>query len=320
MTQQDGQHENEQLPASPATDVSLPQADLPPQPAPRKPLLSPWLSAFLRVLLFYVVIIVASGAVSWGLSYRIHPIDFENHMLRVQLITRSASAVVALLVTWLFARVERRPFGTFGLPGRQAFRRDFWIGIALGIAALSTVIALLAATSVLRLAPTRAPFSEALTYGVGWAVVFMAVAIAEEEMMRGYAFATLAARGSFWLPALITSLVFTLAHAGNSGETALGLATVFAFGVFACWTFRRTGSLWLAVGFHASWDWAQSFLFGVADSGFIAPGTLLRSTVSGPAWLSGGTAGPEGSVFIAPAFALSALLLARLYPRRSVSI
>jgi hypothetical protein len=47
--------------------------------------------------------------------------------------------------------------------------------------------------------------------------------------------------------------------------------------------------------------------------------SLFASSISGPAWLSGGTAGPEGSIA-----ALAALLLASLYvwfrvPRRAAA-
>jgi len=60
----------------------------------------------------------------------------------------------------------------------------------------------------------------------------------------------------------------------------------------------RTGALWWALGYHAAWDWAQSFLFGVADSGLMTPGALMSAHPAGPAWLSGGATGPEGSALM----------------------
>jgi hypothetical protein len=47
---------------------------------------------------------------------------------------------------------------------------------------------------------------------------------------------------------------------------------------------------------HASWDWAETFFFGVADSGMPASGHLLNTAMSGSKWMTGGTVGPEGSV------------------------
>jgi hypothetical protein len=69
----------------------------------------------------------------------------------------------------------------------------------------------------------------------------------------------------------------------------------------------RTGSLAMAFGVHAAWDWAQSFFYGTADSGLHSQGYLLSSHSSGSAWLSGGTAGPEGSVFAIPVTVLVAV-------------
>jgi len=47
---------------------------------------------------------------------------------------------------------------------------------------------------------------------------------------------------------------------------------------------------------HAAWDWAETYFFGVADSGMPANGHLLNTTLSGSKWMTGGTVGPEGSV------------------------
>lgn len=44
-------------------------------------------------------------------------------------------------------------------------------------------------------------------------------------------------------------------------------------------------------------DWDETYFYGVANSGQALPGHLLNSSSSGPGWLSGGTVGPEGSVF-----------------------
>jgi len=96
------------------------------------------------------------------------------------------------------------------------------------------------------------------------------------------------------------SLFFGLGHSGNPGETPLGLAAAGLIGLIFCLTLWRTGSLWWALGFHASWDWAQSFLFGVADSGTMVQGHLFATHPTGKVLLSGGATGPEGSALILP--------------------
>ena len=105
---------------------------------------------------------------------------------------------------------------------------------------------------------------------------------------------------------------------GNGGETRIGIIATAFFALFAAATLWRTGSLWLAVGAHAGWDWGQSYFFGVNDSGFQAPGHLLNPHIgAGPDWLTGGTVGPEGSVVTLILWALMAVIFLVAYRKRS---
>jgi hypothetical protein len=85
-------------------------------------------------------------------------------------------------------------------------------------------------------------------------------------------------------------------------------------GFFFCLTLRRTGNLWFAVGFHAAWDWGETFLYSVPDSGMVSPGHLLSSSLRGPDWLSGGSVGPEGSVLCFVVVALVCVAFNKYYP------
>jgi hypothetical protein len=84
--------------------------------------------------------------------------------------------------------------------------------------------------------------------------------------------------------------------------------------MFFCLTLRRTGTLWFAVGLHAAFDWGETFLFSVPDSGLVAPGHMLNSSLQGPAWLTGGTVGPEGSVMAFVVVGIAAAIFALVYP------
>jgi uncharacterized protein len=77
---------------------------------------------------------------------------------------------------------------------------------------------------------------------------------------------------------------------------------------------RRTGTLWFAVGYHAAWDWAETFFYGTPDSGLLGAGRFLNSSSHGPNWLTGGSAGPEGSVFAFLVLVLCALLIHLRFP------
>jgi membrane protease YdiL (CAAX protease family) len=79
-------------------------------------------------------------------------------------------------------------------------------------------------------------------------------------------------------------IAFALGHLGNGGESVLGIAEVCTAGLVFCLSLWYTGSLWWAVGFHAGWDWSQSYFMG-PDSGLVVKGHLLASYPSGsPLW------------------------------------
>jgi membrane protease YdiL (CAAX protease family) len=159
----------------------------------------------------------------------------------------------------------------------------------------------------------------ALRYAAVWLVGFLLVALFEEYLTRGYLQFTLT-RGlvgiyrwlraphaeafAFWTAALLLSFAFGLSHTANPGESPIGLLSAGLIGLVFCLSLWRTGSLWWAIGFHAAWDWAQSFLFGVADSGGVVQGRLFATHPIGRAILSGGLTGPEGSLYILPIVAL----------------
>ncbi len=238
--------------------------------------------------------------------------------------------LLAMLGTsWLFSLGERRPFGAYGL-GKHRWR-DVFQGAGWGLVIMSGLIATLHALHLLVFDGCALGLSSALAYGCKWLFSLLLVGFAEEYFFRGYLQYTLT-RGmwgigerlspsnihavAFWISATLLSIVFAGMHGRNVGETNLGLFVVFLAGMTFAYALWRTGSLWWAIGFHATWDWAQSFLFGVPDSGSISVGRLFVTHASGNPLLSGGSDGPEGSAFVVLALLLA--LVAIRITRRGV--
>jgi len=119
----------------------------------------------------------------------------------------------------------------------------------------------------------------------------------------------------FWQAAWVSSTVFGFIHTGNSGETWIGIFAAAAIGFVFCVSVRLTGSAWWAIGCHAAWDWAETYFYGTADSGFVARGHLLTTVPAGSALWSGGTDGPEGSVLVLPVIVLLLVALVVMYGR-----
>jgi membrane protease YdiL (CAAX protease family) len=237
-------------------------------------------------------------------------------------------ALLSILSTiWIMARIERRPVATYGYAPSRAVP-NFLIGLITGFALLSLLILVLHASGLI-VFDARLLFGRAaLRYGAVWLGGFLLVAVVEESYSRGYLqftltrlFASLYARFlaeprtstlSFWSAALVLSCLFASGHTANPGESPLGIFAAGLIGLVFCLSLWRTGSLWWAIGFHAAWDWAQSFFYGVADSGIVAQGRLFATHPAGSPWLSGGLTGPEGSLFLLPVAGLTALLILAL--------
>jgi len=123
------------------------------------------------------------------------------------------------------------------------------------------------------------------------------------------------ARNAFWQAAWVTSSFFGFYHTSNSGENWIGVLAAAFIGFVFCVSVRVTGSVWWAIGCHAAWDWAETFFYGAADSGFQGQGHFLSANSAGnPLW-SGGSDGPEGSLLVLGVVLLLLLFLLALYAR-----
>ncbi|MGD0759158.1 MAG: type II CAAX endopeptidase family protein [Candidatus Sulfotelmatobacter sp.] len=223
---------------------------------------------------------------------------------------------ITVISALIMARIERRKFGVYGLPAKFAFRKDFWVGTLIGFLAISACLLGIFALHGFQLAGLAIHGATIVTAVAAWSAAFVVVGLAEEFAFRGYLQYTLTTGMGFWPSAILLSLLFGLAHASNPGESRLGLLSVVLFGLLFCLFLRRTGNLWWAVGFHAGWDWGQTFFYGVPDSGLAAYHNLFNSVFSGATWLTGGSVGPEASIFTPIVLALVAILFSRVYRER----
>jgi uncharacterized protein len=224
----------------------------------------------------------------------------------------------AIAATAVMSRLERRPFGDYGMPWRGALGARFWQGAIWGTAQVTILMLLIAALGGYSFGGLAMSASSLLRYAVEWAGVFFVVGIFEEFFFRGYLQFTLASATRFWPAATLTSLIFGAVHLGNPGEGWIGAVSVFVIGMFLCFTLRRTGNLWFAIGWHAAFDFGETYLYAVPNSGIVLPGHLLAASIHGPRWVTGGSVGPEGSAAAFATVALAFVLFDRAYrPRQA---
>ena len=216
-----------------------------------------------------------------------------------------ALVVVVFALTAIFSRMSNRTIGAYGYRGPHAVR-NFAAGLVGGFVLLAAELLLMKALGCYAFG-YAAPLGLSLAFSaILLAALFLAIGLTEETLFRGFALVELSRAMSFWPAAILLCVLFGIPHwLQGGGENFMGGVEAAVFGLAIAYSFRLTGSLWFAIGYHAAWDYSESFIFGTADSGMVSAGRFLHPVVSGPDWLSGGSVGPEGSILtVLPALAI----------------
>jgi uncharacterized protein len=253
----------------------------------------------------------------------------QNISLKFAYVNEGLGSLGVLFATLIMARIERRG-RTYGYGSFHKFKY-LLAGMGSGLVLISLLVFLLWKDGLLVIESRLLFGGDVLRYGALWFAAFSLVGLFEESLTRGFLLYTLT-RGfaaiyrwafktrhsgtlGFWTAATILSVIFFLGHTSNPGESPVGLLSVFLAGMFFCFSIWRSGSVWWGIGMHAVWDWGQSFLFGVADSGLMVQHHLLATHPQGKPVLSGGTTGPEGSIFILGVLAVGCLIIRFTIPK-----
>lgn len=169
--------------------------------------------------------------------------------------------------------------------------RDLLLGLLFGAVLVGGCAALVAlSTPVDHSAGAGFPWRELL-------LVLIPAVLHEELLFRGYAFQKLL-RWRRWPALLGVALVFALLHAGNPAASPLGLLNVLLGGLLLGVAYEVYARLWLPIGIHVAWNVMVGPITGHEVSGYVMQPTVLTARGEGPAWLTGGDFGLEGSVFM----------------------
>jgi membrane protease YdiL (CAAX protease family) len=277
------------------------------------------------ILLFLGVVAALAVPFQW----LVHAIMVHRHIAppakgaelqpAIFILSEGVTLLIVLIATALMGKVEGHRFTFYGLAGAGR-ARQFFIGLLSGFAFLSLLVEILRATHHLTLTPSGLPPATGIEYALAWGICFLFVGMLEELLLRGYLLFTLARGIRFWPAAVILALAFGGMHRGNPGESPIGLLSAALIALVFSLSLWRLGHLWWAIGFHAAWDWSQSYLYGTPDSGLVSAGRLMSAHPSGPILISGGATGPEGSAWVLLIIVLVTLFIWRTQPNRGIRL
>jgi membrane protease YdiL (CAAX protease family) len=219
------------------------------------------------------------------------------------------SAAVLLFVYWaVVRRMEHRHIGELE-PGRAP--ANLIAGAALGIGLFAAVIAALSFIGVAHAGPLDA--HQGLIRAGNMAVLS---GIGEELIFRGVVFRIFEEMFGSLTALIVSAVLFGFTHLGNTHATLFSaMAIALEAGILLGVCYMAVRNLWLPIGLHFGWNFAEGGIFGAAVSGNAFKG-LFTTTMSGPELLTGGAFGPEASVVAVAICGAAALAILALALRR----
>ncbi len=117
-----------------------------------------------------------------------------------------------------------------------------------------------------------------------------------------------------WWALVISALLFGLIHLSSAGATIFSaLAVALQAGVVLAAAYALTHRLWMALGLHMAWDFANDDIFGVGVAGQSGQSLhgLLQAHLNGPKLLTGGALGIEASIITLAIMLIAGIIMLR---------
>lgn len=227
------------------------------------------------------------------------------------------------LVTLCWVKwVERRSFASLGLSRTQAGRR-LLEGQALGIATSGLVVLSIGLVAGYRLeAWFPGVTSLANLAAIAWLLLsFTMQSGIEEILFRGWLFSVVTRKFNVLTGIILVGLLFTLLHFEREAPWYINFNS-FLFSTFACYLVLYAQNLWLAMGWHAGWNWFMGTGFGIPITGIQIDLQALIAQLSpiSDELITGGAGGPESSVLCSLFFVLASLALHLAIQRRGKAV
>lgn len=170
--------------------------------------------------------------------------------------------------------------------------REFGIGLLIGAGLYTACELILMALGIYRISGLNP-----LRTMIPAIAMALSSSVFEELLFRGVLFRSVERWFGSWAALVVSSLVFGLTHLMNPQGTMEGaLFIAVEAGSLLAAAYMLTRRLWLSIGFHMAWNYTQSAIFSGIVSGNDAQQGLIRSTIHGPDWLTGGSFGVESSI------------------------
>jgi len=253
-----------------------------------------------------VAIVMAAILTLRGLS----PEDIVPIIEPVMIYIQEFVMIAVPIFAW--AVILKRPLDSMGLGSWRRFGADLGFGLLLGALSISAVFIGLVWSGNAVVVSWTPQFSADSFYSL---LIFIAVGFAEEIYSRGFVMSALRQTKSIPLAVIVSSAIFALLHSFNRGMGLIPYINLFLVGVLFAYMYLRSGSIWLCIGYHITWNYFQGSVFGFPVSGTNQPG-IINTFIPKANILTGGQFGPEGGLAVTMVILLGFLIVRQAFKNR----
>jgi membrane protease YdiL (CAAX protease family) len=258
-----------------------------------------------------------SGYILFPLVSLVHTFSDTGFTPADILAYKLVEALYMLAISVLLVRLEKHRISWSGLPFNMGAFKLLGMGYLWGGAAVTLLLLIASLGGGVSFSGFALHGADLWKYLVLWLVGTLVAGCSEELQFRGYTLSALGRGMGFWPAALLLSLLFGADHLSKPMENVPDILNIVLLGLFVCYSVRRTGGIWFAVGFHAAFNFCALALYGspnTGNKGLPLENHLLDTHIGGPSWLTGGPQGLEASWLLIPLLVVMFLLLTKLYP------
>lgn len=248
-----------------------------------------WVRILIMLIPYFFIVGGTTLATYWLLGLDITDTSVANSSWQDFTLTLS-SAISTIFVVWVCRKyVDKESFSSLGL--NIIIKKDIIYGVLLGLLIMSIAYTILLLAGQIEYLDIQFSFSDF----IAGLLMFILVAVLEEILCRGYILTNLMDSMNKYQALLISSLIFSIMHAGNPNFGWIPLIDLFLAGILLGLSYIYTRNLWFPIALHFSWNFFQGTLFGFKVSGTDSYTIIQQTNVNDTIW-NGGGFGFEGSI------------------------
>ena len=250
----------------------------------QKLLQNPFVRIILGLLVCFAAFIVMQNIAAKLLSLTSLDKDFRNLIKGIM-----ASVAVIIAYRFFYRKIEKRVVTEMSVKG---IVKNLMLGTLIGVMLQSLTVLVIYLNNdfhVVAVNPVSfiiIPFTVAFT-----------VAIFEEILIRGILFRIIEEKLGSYIALTISAIIFGGLHLINTNSSLVSATCVaIEAGLLLGAAYIYSKNLWLPIAIHFAWNFMQSGIFGAITSGNEQTNSLFTTKITGPALITGGAFGPEGTI------------------------